>query len=278
MARTAKFDVPTDTSQFTALQLQPKTLLSLSWNGYARWLKENIFSFPSLIKDHQFGTVILGIDIDYEQPLGFFDADTLDVEVEVGVRRAGSRMELNVGFSADGNRAAHVRILLCPLEIIDPQSLGAVPTTVPEEIMAKFLTDEVDETSPSRTVPGLLSDIQESGRFLTECSDQFTVHHHLCEVAEQWSFIEVPGIVESVREPMALDRHEEIPELRQSLDQRIRTISVELNQPYFVFESGQVETKAYLWRERLVFVHRLLSGRFDGEVHGTIIEQFSEKA
>lgn len=138
MARTVKFEVPTDTSQFTALQLQPKTLLSLSWNAYARWLREHLFSFPSLIRDHQFGTVILGIDIDYLQTLAFFDSDTLEVEVEVGVRRAGSRLEMNVDFSGDGSRAAHVRILLCPLEITEPQSLGAVPTTVPDIIMKKI--------------------------------------------------------------------------------------------------------------------------------------------
>lgn len=278
MVRTVKFEVPTDTSQFTYLQIQPKALLSLSWNGYARWLREHLFSLPNLIREHHLGTVIIGTHIDYLEPLTFFDSDTLEINVELQLW-ARQILVLNVDFSGAGRRAAHVYILLYPLEIKDPETLAAVPTTIAGKILDRFQPDEVDSTSserqvPKLEVPELVQQIEQSGQLLTERLGQFSIHHHLCEVAEQWSFIEVPGIVESVREPLALEQHEKIPELRQCLSQPLQSFKVELTRPYFVFEQGQVEARGYLWRNKLVFIHRLFSERFSGEIHGTIIEQF----
>ncbi len=274
MARISTFETATDTSQFTAMQLQPKTLLSLTWNGYARWLREHLISFPNLIKDHGFGTAVLGISIDYLEPLSFFDSDTLSVTVSLKVRREASRIQVSTDFFGAGKHAAQASLLLCPLEIGDPETLAAAPTRVPESLLVRFSADEIDPTSPERQVPNMVREINYSGILLTEGEGGFTIHHHLCEVAEQWSFIEVPNIVESVREPLALDTHEEIPAMRQCLSQPLRRFNVELNRPYFVFESGQVKTQAYLLQGRLTFVHQLFSAEGTDEVYGTIIEEY----
>lgn len=274
MARISTFETATDTSQFTAMQIQPKTLLSLTWNGYARWLREHLISFPNLIKDHGFGTAVLGISIDYLEPMSFFDTDTLSVTVALKVRREASRLQVNIDFFGAGKHAAKTSLLLCPLEIGDPETLAASPTRVPEDLLGRFEPDEIDPASPERRVPNLVQEIKDSGNLLTEGEGCFTIHHHLCEVAEQWSFIEVPNIVESIREPLALDRHEEIPGLRQCLSQPLRSFNVELNRPYFVFESGQVKTQAFLVQDRLTFVHQLFSVEGAGEIYGTIVEEY----
>lgn len=274
MARITTFETATDTSQFTAMQLQPKTVLSLTWNGYARWLREHLVSFPNLIKDHSIGTAVLGISIDYLEPLSFFDTDTLSVSVALTVRREASRLQVSTDFFGDGKHAARASLILIPLEIGDPETLAASPTRVPENLLDRFEPDEIDAASPERRVPGLVQKIKDSGSMLAEGGGSFTIHHHLCEVAEQWSFIEVPNIVESVREPLALDNHEEIPELRQSLNQPLRKFNVELNRPYFVFESGQVKTEAYMVQDRLAFIHQLHSAEDTNEVYGTIVEEY----
>ena len=274
MPRSVRFEVVTDTAQFTYLQIQPKSLLALCWNGYARWLKEHLFSFPTLIRDHHFGTVILSIDIEYLESLQFFDTDTIEVEVAVRVRRGGSRLELEAHFFGAEREAAQVLIVLCPVEIQDAETLTAAPAKLPDQLLEKFHSDEIDDGSPARQMPALLEQIAHPERLLVQGKAPFVIHHHYCEVAEQWSFIEVPNIVESVREAVALEHHEEHPLLRQCLNRPRRQINIELSRPYFIYESGLVASKIYQQQDRPALVHQLLSGRFDGEVHGTVVEQY----
>ena len=52
MARRVTFEIPTDTAQFTALQLQPRVVTGLAWSGLVRWLDAYLMPFPRLIGDH----------------------------------------------------------------------------------------------------------------------------------------------------------------------------------------------------------------------------------
>ena len=53
----------------------------------------------------------------------------------------------------------------------------------------------------------------------------------------------------------------------------LERFEVELSRPYFSFERGRVETRAYWWEDRFAFVHHLLSG--DGvHAHGVVVEHF----
>ena len=154
--------------------------------------------------------------------------------------------------------------------------MAAEPTQLPQGFIDLFnpLQGDCIPAKPKREVRELVEAIEQNGRLLIEKQQAFTVHHHLCEVAEQWGFIEIPGIVESVREPLALDKHHDLPHLSRCLHQPLKAYKVELNRPYFVFESGQVETKAYQWNDELIFVHRLHSQQYPGEIHGTAVEIF----
>lgn len=274
MARRVTFEVPTDTGQFTFLQIQPKSLLNLCWNGYARWLRQHLFSFPQLIREHGFGAVILDIDIEYLEPLTFFDTDSLEITVALRARRGGTRLELQTDYSGAGRPAAQVTLILCPVEIKDQETLTAFPARLSSTILDKFDPDEVDAESPSRQVPELVAQIEADGEALRRRTGEFFVHHHYCEVAEQWSFIEVPNIAESIREPLALEGSEHQPILRDCLIKPLKRLHVELYQPYFVYESGIVETSAYHWQNQLTFIHRLKSTRFQDNVHGIVVERF----
>lgn len=274
MGRHVAFEVPTDSGQFTWLQLQPKSLLGLSWNGYARWLREYLVSFPKLIRDEGYGAVILDVDIQYIEPLTFFEADTLEVDVALRARKRGKRLELTTNFSGGGRQAAIVTIVLCPVEIKDQETLTAAPASLSSDLLARFQSDEVDDDGPKRQVPELVERIESEGKFLGERKDSFHVHHHYCEVAEQWSFIEVPNIAESLRESLALEQVASEPLFRMCLDQPVKRINVELYQPYFVYENGHVTTQAYGLDSGIAFLHRLGSDRVDSPLHGLAVERF----
>jgi len=274
MGRQVAFEVPTDSGQFTWLQIQPRSLLALSWSGYARWLREHLVSFPKLIREEGFGAVILDIDMSYLEPLTFFDTDTLEMMVALKVRRRGTRLELHTDYRGAGRHAASVTIVLCPVEIKDQETLTAAPMPLPERLLERFRDDEVDDSSPQRRVPDLVDAIEAGGQLLGELEDIFNVHHHYCEVAEQWSFVEVPNIAEALRETLALSRAAEQPQLRQCLDQPLRRLNIELYQPYFVYDSGRLKTHAYHSAGRLAFVHRLSSERFGATPHGIVVEQY----
>ena len=141
MQRITNFELITDIGYFNPLQLQPRFLLSASFNGLSRWLREHLVSFPRLIRDEKFSVVILGSSIRYEQPLGFFDGDVIYVQASLIVQRGGTRAQLDTEFSGSKGIAAKVRILLCPVEVVDSESLGANPAPFPGRILERFHPD-----------------------------------------------------------------------------------------------------------------------------------------
>lgn len=276
MARTSAFEVTTDTGHFTPLQLQPRAVLALSFNALSRWLREHLVSFPELIRRHRRSIVILGARLDYLAPLGFFGSDGLRVTAGLKVLRAGSRAELHVEIAGleQPASAATVRILLCPVEIVDPLSLAAVPTTIDGALLDRFQPDEIDPAPPVRHVPQARSEIEGRGARLAEHTTPFVVYRHMCEVADQWAFWEVPALAGASREAMALAMGATHPPLRGGLSQPLRQFDMELTRPYFWFQAGTVETTAYLHEDRLAMVHRLISPTPGGETHGIVVERF----
>lgn len=275
MTRTLRFDLTLDTSHFTGQQLQQRTLLSLAWNGYARWLKQYVVSLPQLIQEHQLGTVIVGAKIDYLEPFTFFEADTLQIEVAV---RPWARqiLALNACFYGAERPVAQVTLLLYPVAIEETHTLAAVPTRIPNYLLPLFQGDIMDDLDlmPTIEAEALAQQIEREGQLLATDSGNFMVHNHLIEVAEQWAFIETPAIVQAARGPLVLNRHEELPQLRRALSHPLQRYDMELYRPFFVYDLGCVQTTAYQWQEKLAFIHRLYSEHSRHEVHGLIVEQF----
>ncbi len=273
--RTIRCELTTDTSYFTPLQLQPRVLLSLAFNGLSQWLNQHLVSFPQLITEHRASVVILAVDLEYEKPLRFFDAPTLSMTAGLSVLRAGSRAQLEVTFEGKAGTAARVRVVLCPVEVLDPVSLGANPGPFPPGILKRFLADEVGEGSPVRNVPPLISRVESSSKALATHRSEFSVSRHLCEVADQWAFFEVPGLVGTSREEMAMASSPEAhPLVRSTLAKPLRSFRMELSRPYFWFQPGSVATAAHQQGDSMVFIHRLLSPVPGGELHGIAVEEF----
>jgi acyl-CoA thioesterase FadM len=274
MRRATEFEVVTDTSLFTPLQLQPRVVLALAFGGLARWLRQHLVSFPRLIAEHRCSVVILGAGIDYLAPCRFFDADALSARATLKVLRQASRAQLDVEFAGRHGTVASARILLCPVRIDDPESLAATPAPFPASILEMFKPDEIETGSPERPLVALQDRIARSGEVLATARHPFAVHRHLCEVADQWAFFEVPGLIGAGREELALARGADTPLLRQAVGAPLRRVEIELGRPYFWTQNGTVETTAHRLDDRLVMVHRLLSDVPGGEQHGLAIETF----
>jgi hypothetical protein len=272
MPRIITFPVVADTSYFTPLQLQPRTAFALAWNGLARWLKQHLVSFPVLIGERQAGVVVLTVNLAYEAPLSFAESDGLQASVGLKVLRGGTRLQCNLDLTAGERRVATVRLLLCPVRIGDPMSLGAEVARLDEALLALFQPDEVDSASPARTVPPLSAAIEADGRLIATTQYQFIVHRHRCEIADQWWFGELPTITEAAREPLALMRHEDEPVLRQALAQPLTHFDAEFTQPYFWLQQGVLDVRAYEYQGRLAILYRLLSA--GDQSHGIAIERY----
>jgi acyl-CoA thioesterase FadM len=271
--RVSSFEVVSDTGHFTPLQLQPRAILATAFNGLARWLREHLVSFPRLIAEHRTSVVILSAGISYGRELRFFDADAYVVATTLKLLRQASRAQLDVELSGPHGVAATARILLCPVRIEDPDSLAATPAAFDARLIERFHPDEIDPASPARPLAELTAGLGQGLPIATQ-TERFVVHRHLCEVADQWAFYEVPGLIGAGREALVRRCGATTPALRRALSSPLRRLELELQRPYFWFQPGTVETTAHVREDRLVFVHRLLSDVPGGEQHGIAIEQF----
>lgn len=274
MPRATLFEVISDTSHFTPLQIQPRAVLSLSFNGLSRWLREHFVSFPELIREYGTSVVIMGAGVTYETPFRFFDGDGFDVRVTLRALRNGTRAQLDAHFNSRKGQIAKARILLCPVRIEDPASLGATPAPFEKSLLQRFGDDETDPSPPSRPLTELKTRIEQSGKYIASGTSEFTVHRHLCEVADQWAFFEVPGLIGASREALVLQHGAEFPELRGALSRPLARIESEFMRPYFWFQAGKIETTAYQWETQMAFVHRLLSPVPGEQIHGFAVECF----
>jgi acyl-CoA thioesterase FadM len=274
MPRAIDWEETVDTSTFSAVQLQPGVVARLTWNALARWLRTHVVSFPTLIGQESTGLVVMGFHLEYRDPVSFFDCEAFRVRAAFRMMRRGERGQLDLRFSNESQELAIARLIVRPVAILDPVSLGAEPAPMPESLLSRFEADERESASPVRILPERLAAVETSGSLLAEYTKPFRIHRHLTEVAEQWSWTEVPALVETAKESLALeDQSENKMMLRQCLSQRLARFDVEFSRPYFSFESGEIVSRAYDVAGHLAFVHRFTSDR-GAHLHATVVEVF----
>ena len=269
--RLVRFTVPTDTSLFTPLQLQPRFLLWLGMSGCARWLQEHLVSLRHLIQDHRLGVVVLSVHIEYLQPFGFFDADEIVVEASWRARMGGILLQGDYDYLDGDKKVAEGRCILRPVRLQDADSLAAVPSRLSRSLLERLQPDAVDRERPERVMPELVRAL-EMGEALAAGSSPLMIHRHDCEVADQWSFIDIPNHVGAAREKLALEHAADIPALRAALSNPLRSIDIELHRPMYVLDQGTTSTKVYESGGQLSLVHRLYTGDLE---HAVVVERFA---
>jgi hypothetical protein len=263
--------VPTDVSQFSGLQLHPRALIALALSAYAGWLKTHAISHRDLLRKHRIGFVFWGVDLAWQAPLGYLDADELEIRSEARVRRAGAQLELVATVFANGEPVAVVRSCSVPLWIAEEDELSGLPAPIGPALLEKFVDEEIDDTPYVTPVPELLARI-EGGALLCQREEALFFHRQHCEFADQWYFGVTPDLAAVGRERLALVHGDEVPLLRKGLSLPLRHLHMHFTKPYSLFDAGKLETRAYRTEEGIAFVHRLIGERDD--LHATAIELF----
>jgi hypothetical protein len=278
MARSVSFDQPNDTCMFTPLQLQPVHALRIGMSTWARWLAANVASFPALVRDHGFGAVVIGAHVTWVTPCTFFDSDGVRTEGNVKIVNKGALFREDfhiyaVGGKADGQKILDGIGIVRPLQVDREAGLGATPIPVPPGILAKLDKADIDDTA---VAPKPVSDAMKrvegvapiaEGEIRTFCS------RALSEVADQWSYIEVPGYAAHARETLVLAAGKGATELRRGLRSPLRSVNVEYKKPVFSFDELIVRTRAFAQDGELWFLHAVHTTR-DPDPRAHILERF----
>jgi len=278
MPRSITFEQPNDTCMFTPLQLQTTWIFRLGMTAWARWLAAHVASFPSLVRDHAFGAVVIGAYAYYRKPAGFFDSDGVRVTGGVTVVKQRSLLRIDIGVfavggAADGEKIADSTGVMRALRLAGDPGLGATPIGVPPEVAAKFQPDEIDDAALApRPVSEVLARI-EGAPAIAEGSHRMTCSRALSEVADQWSFVEAPHYSSWGREALVLSAGSKAPEIRRGLRQPVREVLVEYRKPAFAFDELEVRTRAIAHGDELVFVHAV-NGANNGDQRAVIVERF----
>jgi acyl-CoA thioesterase FadM len=274
MPRQLRTEWAFDTSQFTPHQFQARSLLSVSFNVMWNWMRTHFISFRRSIQEYGLSWVIIRTEIDYHDRVTYFDADGFEAVVEKVTLRRNRMLEFLVEFRIPEKRIATGKILLLAVKVDDHDSLSALPGKVDHRLLDLLSPDEIDPAVPVRVVPSILEEIQEDGIPIAEGVYPFTIHRHLCEVADQWCFVELAGLVGASRESLVTAHPSKGADLLRGLSKPMKSLRAELRHAYFLFDEGSVQTTSYVLGKRAYFVHRLLGGSSNQEPYVTVIEEF----
>ena len=276
MPRSCAYEVPVDTGLFTPLHLQPTAACRLAFNAAGRWLSLYAISHRRLVAEHQTGFVVWSVQLSSGDPVGYFDADCLDVVVTGRVRGGGTQFECDVEVRGPVGRATRLRACCVPLRLDGGSALAGAPARLSPEVMSAFLADEIETGPHLSPLPALRAVITGCGAELAQGRTPFVIHRHQCEVADQWFWPEAVSLACSGREELVRAEADRVPRLRLAMQTPLGRLDLLFSRPFYLFDEGAVVSTAYEWEGRLAFVHELVGteGGVD-EPRAVAIEQFA---
>jgi hypothetical protein len=262
MPRAVTFDVPTDPTQFDPLQIRPRVLLGFSVSALARWFAAHVASYPALLSEHRTAFAFTVVQLDYALPhLRFTDADWLAVTGRLMVADSAKYVRLTVDFHARGGATdprpvASFQTDLRVVTIVEDHGLTALPGLFPENLLAKFLPDEVYR--PDRAAIAATATPPTGEQILGEVSRDSTLCRSQCEVADQWSFIEVIEALTAARERLFLLDTAAPTLAKLAVRLPLRGVTAVFHRAMFVFDTVRIRTRAIAGpngSDNLVFLH-----------------------
>lgn len=258
MPRHSTYDVVLDTSLFTPLQLQTTAVGRLAFQAGTRWLRDHLCSHRVLLTEHRVGLVLWNLQLDYERPLRFHDADELALDVTARVRGPlASQLDMTMTLTGPAGVAVRAQATSVPLQLGGDAALSGAPRGLPPTLVAAFQDDEVERSVHLSPVRTLRSELERDGQELGRNSTQWTIHRHHCEVADQWYWVETLGLAGAGREELVRRHGNTAPELRRGLTEGLRRVDVTWLRAGQLWDRLELETVAYRHGSGLVFCHEL---------------------
>lgn len=274
MGRTTQSEFINDPTYFTALQIQLRSLIEMA--KPAVWAERHFVSGFDLLRDHFIGFGIVGIRVEMVGRAGFFDCgDRIVSTTEARVRKEGRILEGFFTYAGTQGTFARVRILYRIVKLAETFSMSAAPGRIDGDLLAKWPADEIDTTPLQREVPERIERAR-AGKLLAEGEHPFVVHRHLCELSDQWSYVEIPRIVGAGREALTVAEGDRVPELRKALSTPHTRFDVEFQRPLFFLDEASVHTAAYATDTGIAFVHRVYATRSSGETAAAVVEELGK--
>lgn len=274
MKRSSKSSAPACPTYFTPLQIHSRELLQLGVTAWVGWMRDHTVSIQKMIEQFSASVVVAGANLQYFDNCSFHDGDTIELESTSVVHKKGILIEGITRFSCGNKNVAEMNIFLRPVIIGDENSSAAKAGSLLPAIQNLFSTEEFSEVPYNRYVKQFLPKIEQEGVFLTEGSFPFKLYRYAMDFADQWAFMETAAYVSASREELSVSQADKHPRLIDGVSKALKNYYLDLKRPYFLFDNGEVETKAYLWNDNLVFIHNLLSYvRGEKVVHAVVIEE-----
>jgi hypothetical protein len=272
--RWSSYEIPVDTGLFTPLGLQPTAVCRLGFNAAGRWLGRHAISHRRLVAAHRTGLVVWSAQLAFDEPVGFFDADSLEMRVTGRVRGAGTQFECEIEVGVALDTRARLQAWCVPLRLEGDPALSGIPARLGPEVMAAFRRDEIEAKPHRSPVPGLRAAVVRDGIALAQGRMPFVIHRYQCEVADQWFWPEAVSLAAAGREELLQADAERVPLLLSALRTPVRRLDLLFNRPFFLFDEGAVRSSAHEWNGRMVFIHELV-GSGENQPRALVTEQFS---
>lgn len=274
MLRTSQSSVAACPTLFTPLQIHTRELLQLGVGAWVGWMRDHTVSIQKMIESYGASVVVAGANLQYLEPCLFHDGDTVNLHSHSVVHKKGILVEGITQFTCGSKTLARMSVFLRPVIIGDEHSSAAKSGSLLPELQALFTPEEFSQVPYARYVKQLQPDIEKGGQLIATGNYPFKLHRYAMDFADQWAFMETAAYVGGSRENLAIEQASTHPRLIDGVSVPVKNYYLDLKRPYFLFDEGYVETKAYLWQEKLFFVHNLLSQqRGDCQLHAVVIEE-----
>ncbi|KPC64694.1 hypothetical protein [Streptomyces chattanoogensis] len=258
------FREPLWTTQSSPLQLRPRALLDMAINGFARYLAEHLLPCPTLV--HKHGTVVVRtLRLDgLASDLCFAHASWLDVGmgIRTTVSDAGEWPGITLNYRTDDRPAARARLVLRGLSVAEPDSLSAQPGRLPESLLARFPADGRWSTDEFRDHTHTMRPFDSDPELLAPQEGETSLTRSRCEVADQWSFIEMTEPATTARERTFGQPGLPADAVRQAVAAPVRSLMASFQRPLFVFDRCRTLTHAHRTPDgdQTVFAHAIHAG------------------
>jgi len=264
--RTIAFETPTNPLQFDAQQIRPRVVLGLSITALARWFATHLVPYPRLVHDYRSGFVFTTTRLDSALPvLQFSDAEWLAVAGQATLSDSAKYLHLRSDIAARRQNESHASRHVATFEadmrivnVVEPHALTALPGTLPESLAAKFKPEEIYH--PDRTAIARASTPPEGTEIFHHTGPETTVCRSHCEVADQWSFIEVTELLTTERERLFSSGAAPDHISRMAVANPMRSITSVFQRALYTFDTFQVITRVLTNpsdETKLVFLYTL---------------------
>ncbi|HMW46884.1 MAG TPA: hypothetical protein PKC70_01195 [Cellvibrionaceae bacterium] len=238
-------------------------------------MREHVVSIQKMIAEYSASVVVAGCSLEYKGPCLFHDGEVINIRTHSSVLKKGILIQGNSDFFLDSHPLASFKIYFRPVNIGDHTSSAATSGHLNPDIQSLFTPEERSDLMPQRFVKQNMSKIESEGMLIATHQEPFRLNRYAMDFADQWAFIESAAFCSVSREALAISGGEHFDKLVTGISKPLQSYHLDLKKPYFLLDEGLVDTKVYILRDDIFYVHRLMGT--NNELHAVAIEQFNYK-